>query len=92
MRFTKLLSFVTVAALVAAPTFAQRAPLTDAQVRDAMIRESINAYLATGHPSARLVGVPKRRRLGGVGQLQIGLDGLPEQWPIAEDVRYHCYG
>ncbi len=29
-----------------------REPITDAQVRDAIINESVAAYLATGHPCA----------------------------------------
>ena len=52
MRITKLVSIVAVAAFSAAPAFAQRAALADAQVRDAIIRDSVNAYLATGHPCA----------------------------------------
>jgi hypothetical protein len=52
MRIKKLVSIVAVAAFVAAPAFAQRAALADAQVRDAIIRDSINAYLATGHHCA----------------------------------------
>ena len=43
----------TVAALIllSGPAFA-REPMTDAQVRDAIIRESIASYKATGHPCA----------------------------------------
>jgi hypothetical protein len=52
MRLAKRLSIVAMAALVGVPAFAQRATLTDAQIRDAIIRDSVNAYLATGHPCA----------------------------------------
>jgi hypothetical protein len=52
MRMTKLVPTVAVAVFIALPAFAQGAALTDAQVRDAIVRESVNAYLATGHPCA----------------------------------------
>jgi hypothetical protein len=38
--------------LVAAPAVAQRATLTDQQVAEILIRESRQAYYATGHPCA----------------------------------------
>jgi hypothetical protein len=37
--------------LTATPVFALE-PMTDAQVREAVIKDSIAAYLATGHPCA----------------------------------------
>jgi len=37
--------------LLTVPALA-REPLTDAQVRDAIIKDSVAAYLATGHPCA----------------------------------------
>ena len=43
--------FVTLAVLSAAPALA-REPLSDAQIRQAIIHDSIARYQATGHPCA----------------------------------------
>src|SRR5207248_98975 len=51
-RRSGLLPTLTVALLLALPALAQRATLTDAQVRDQIVHDSIAAYLATGHPCA----------------------------------------
>ena|SRR5579862_1598491 len=51
MRRTALLS---ICALIALPTiaFSQSLPLTDQQIADQIIKESRDAYYATGHPCA----------------------------------------
>jgi hypothetical protein len=43
---------LTVLLILAATSALAREPMTDAQVRDAIIKESVAAYLATGHPCA----------------------------------------
>jgi hypothetical protein len=44
--------FLTALLILAATSALAREPMTDAQVRDAIIKESVAAYLATGHPCA----------------------------------------
>jgi hypothetical protein len=44
--------FLTVLLILAATSALAREPMTDAQARDAIIKESVAAYLATGHPCA----------------------------------------
>jgi hypothetical protein len=52
MKLARMLSLAVLAVVITTPVLAQHAPLTDAQVRDAIIRDSIAQYLATGHPCA----------------------------------------
>ena len=52
MKLTRVLSLAILAAVVAAPALAQRATLTDAQVREQIVHDSVARYLATGHPCA----------------------------------------
>jgi hypothetical protein len=43
---------LTVLLIATAGSALAREPLTDAQVREAIIKESVAAYMATGHPCA----------------------------------------
>jgi hypothetical protein len=43
---------LTVLLILATTSTLAREPMTDAQVRDAIIKESVAAYLATDHPCA----------------------------------------
>ena len=51
-RRWSLFSFLATVALLSAYAAAAREPLSDAQVRDSIIRDSIAQYQATGHPCA----------------------------------------
>lgn len=43
---------LAIVALLLSSVAVAKEPLTDAQVREAIIKESVAAYLATGHPCA----------------------------------------
>jgi hypothetical protein len=50
VSMSKRLSLLAAVLILAATGALARDPLTDAQVREAIIKESVTAYLATGHP------------------------------------------
>jgi hypothetical protein len=52
MKSTAVSGFALAAFLASAIPALAWEPLTDAQVREAIIKESVGAYLATGHPCA----------------------------------------
>ncbi len=52
MKLRRMLPLVVLAVVTATPTLAQHAALTDAQVREQIVHDSVARYLATGHPCA----------------------------------------
>jgi len=53
MSRTSFIALALVAIVTASGAFAQRSPaLTDDQIREQIVQESVAAYLATGHPCA----------------------------------------
>src|SRR6266568_6374766 len=52
VRHLRLITALAALLILSSGATLAREPLSDAQVRDAIIKESIAAYLATGHPCA----------------------------------------